>query len=904
MRINYKIIEGILLMKPYHKRIITSLLFLILLSSIFITNPAAQAAETFPNPYRFQLDNSLTVIIKENHAAPVVAIQVWVKAGSVYETDNEAGITHFIEHMIFKGTARRGPGEIARAIEAVGGDINAYTSLDYTVYHVAIGSKFFDVGLDILSDAVLHSSFDSLEIEREKMVVLEEIRMRQDQPSVKLFEAVMAKAYTVSPYRRPVIGFPETVQPLTRDSILAYMKKRYTPSNLTVVVVGDVETADCVSRIKQAFSGMKGAAPESVSLEEPPQNEARAVLLEDEINESHLNICFPIPGFNDPDSVALDVLASILGEGESSRLYQELRDRKNLVHGVAAYSFTPLGPGLFEVACSLDAEKSREAVKAALREIYRLRYDHVTEDELNKAKLNIESGFIYAQERVQGQARKLGYFETMAGDCREQANYLKKVAAVTPEDIRRVAEKYLHPERLTLGLLIPKEAAMPFSMEEAACLSRAADEEARKLYATRKVEISGAQKFILSNGITLLVKEERNVPTVSIHAVFLGGLRYETAANNGLFNALAQLWTKGTKRRGAQELAVEVEGMAGSINGFSGKNTFGLNATFLSRFFSRGLDLLTEVMLEPDFSPKELEKLRPVLLAQLKQQEDSLPAITFLNFNKLLFTGYPYSMNPLGSPGTINKLSTKKIKEGYRRYVIPGNLVLAIVGDVEASGVKAEVERLLSRWKNPGFRDVRIPLPKSIASPKTASILKSKQQVHITIGFRGVTLSHPDRAALDVLNNVLSGQSGRLFARLRDKESLAYSLSAFSTEGIETGAFGVYIATSPEKKEAAVNSMWRELNRVRDELIDPAELNRAKRYIIGSTEIGLQTNAAQAMDMALNERYRLGFDFTKNYLDQIEKVTVDDVLRVAKTYVQPEKYVIVAVGPNSTEQRH
>ncbi|MDP3028033.1 MAG: pitrilysin family protein [Deltaproteobacteria bacterium] len=892
-------------MKPYHKRIITSLLSLILLSSIFIANPAAGAEDAFPNPYRFQLDNGLTVIIKENHAAPVAAIQIWVKAGSVYETDNEAGITHFIEHMIFKGTARRGPGEIARAIEAVGGDINAYTSLDYTVYHVAIGSKFFDVGLDILSDAVLHSSFDLLEIEREKMVVLEEIRMRQDQPSVKLFEAVMAKAYTVSPYRRPVIGFPETVQALTRDSILAYMKKRYTPSNLTVVVVGDVETADCISRINQAFSGMKGASAESVSLEEPPQDEVRTVLLKDEINESQLNMCFPIPGFNDPDSVALDVLASILGEGESSRLYRKLRDEASLVHDVGAYAFTPMGPGLFEVACSLDAEKSKEALQAALCEVYRLRYEAVSQDELDKAKLNIESVFIYAQERVQGQARKLGYFETMAGDYREQANYLKKVTALTSEDIRRAAKKYLHPERLTFGLLVPKGATLPFSMEFAwANLSHAADEEARKLYATRKVEMSGAQKFILSNGITLLVKEERNVPTVSMHAVFLGGLRCETAADNGLFNALAQLWTKGTKRRGAQEIAAEIEGMAGSINGFSDKNTFGLSATFLSRFFSRGLEILTEVMLEPAFSPEELEKLRPVLLAQLKQQEDSLPAITFLNFNKLLFTGYPYSMNPLGSPETVKKLSTKKIKEGYQRYVIPGNLVLAIVGDVEASSVKTEVEKLFSRWKKPGFRDIRIPLPKPIASPQTASILKPKQQVHIAIGFRGVTLSHPDRAALDVLNNVLSGQGGRLFAELRDKESLAYSLSAFSTEGIETGAFGVYIATSPEKKEEAVNSMWRELNRVRDEIIDPAELDRAKRYIIGSTEIGLQTNAAQTMDMALNERYRLGFDFTRAYLDKIEKVSRDEVLRVARTYIQTEKYVIVAVGPNSAEQRH
>ncbi|MEW6327421.1 MAG: pitrilysin family protein [Thermodesulfobacteriota bacterium] len=891
-------------MKPYHKRIITSLLSLILLSSIFIANPAGGAVEAFPNPYCFQLDNGLTVIIKETRAAPVAAIQVWVKAGSVYETDNEAGITHFIEHMIFKGTARRGPGEIAKAIESVGGDINAYTSLDYTVYHVVIGSKFFDVGLDILSDAVLHSSFDPLEIEREKMVVLEEIRMRQDQPSVKLFEAVMAKAYTVSPYRRPVIGFPETVQPLTRDSILSYMQKRYMPSNLTVVVVGDVETADCISRIKQAFPGMKGAATESVSLEEPPQNEVRTVLLKDEINESHLNMCFPIAGFNDPDSVTLDVLAAILGEGESSRLYQELRDKKTLVHDVAAYAFTPLGPGLFEVACSLDAEKSKEAVETALREVYRLRYEAVNQDELDKAKLNIESGFIYAQERVQGQARKLGYFETMAGDYREQVNYLKKVAAVTPEDIRRVAEKYFRPERLTLGLLVPKEATGYMSIEDVAPMSQAVDEEMRRLYSPRKQESLSNRKFILSNGITLLVKEEHNVPTVSMHAAFLGGLRHETADNNGLFNALAQLWTKGTKQRSVQELAAEVEGMAGSINGFSGKNTFGLSATFLSRFFSRGLAILAEVMLEPAFSPEELEKLRPVLLAQLKQQEDSLPAITFLNFNKLLFTGYPYSMNSLGTPENIKKFSEKDIKKAYQRYAAPDNLVLSVVGDVDAVEVKTAVERLFSGWKKRGFRDIKLPFPKPVSSPKTTSILKDKKQVHIAIGFPGVTLYHPDRAALDVLNTVLSGQGGRLFTKLRDKESLAYSLSSFTSEGVETGAFGVYIATSPEKKDAAIQGLWRELNGVRNEKIDMTELDRAKRYIIGSTEIGLQTNSSQAMDMALNERYSLGFDFTAVYLEKIEKVSEDDVLRVARTYIQPERYTMVTVGPNGTEQKY
>ncbi len=889
-----------------HRNHGVKVLALIVLLSILAVH-AAHGEENLPNPYRFQLDNGLTVIIKENHAVPVAALQIWVKAGSIYETEAEAGITHFIEHMIFKGTARYGPGEIARTVESMGGQINAQTSFDYTLYHLVIAGEFFDTGLDVLSDAVLHSAFEPTEIEREKKVVLEEIRMRQDRPSTRLFEEVMAKAYTTTPYRRPVIGSPETVGAISRDSILAYMKRRYVPGNITIAIVGDVSAARCAEHIKRAFSDIGKTGTEHVSLTEPPQTEVRTILMRHEVNESHLALCFPIPPFQHPDTVALDVLAAILGDGESSRLYRKMRDEKSLVHEVSAYAFSPAGPGLFEIACTLDAGNSVATLKAALTEIFRLRYENAKQKELDKAKLNIESGFVYAQQTVEGQARKLGYFESMAGDYREQARYLSKVAAVTTEDIRRVAERYFRPEVLTLGLLVPQKSELPLSAEDVATIAGDMDKAARKVSRPGREASPEPRRFLLSNGITLLVKEERSVPTVSVYAVFLGGLRCEKASNNGLFRVLAELWTKGSRHRGAQEIAAEIESMAGSLSGFSGKNTFGLNGTFLSRFFPRGLEIFREIMLEPAFSSEELKKLRPVLLANLQEQKDSLPATTFVEFNRLLFAGYPYSMNPLGTPETIGKMSDKNIRAAYGRYAMPGNLVLSIVGDVDTEGVKAEIERLFGKWKGTRFEDIKIPPPKPIPHPQTASLTRPKQQVHIAIGFRGVTLYDPDRAPLDVLNTVLSGQGGRLFSELRDKESLAYNLSAFSAVGLEAGAFGAYIATSPEKKNAAMSSLWRELNRVRTERIEDAELDRAKRYIIGTTEIGLQTNASQAMDMALNERYKLGFDYTRRYLAKVDAVSADDVLRVARMCIQADRSVVVMVGPldsNSPEQNH
>lgn len=873
-------------------------LVLIVIILIGILGPSPAGAEGDISEARgVQLDNGLKVIIKESHAVPVVALQIWVKAGSIYETDQEAGVTHFIEHMIFKGTEKYGPGEIARIIESVGGEINAYTSYDYTVYHAVIGSKFFEVGLGALSDAVLEPSLDTVEIEREKKVILEEISMRRDQPGLRLYEEIMAKAYETAPYRRPVIGFPETVGAVTRDSMLAYMKRRYVPSNLTVVVVGDVKTEECLPLIKERFARMPGGQTDAALLEESPKKEVRTVFLKDDINETHLTLCFPIPGFSDPDSVTLDLLSAVLGDGESSRLYRELRGKRTLVNEVGAYSFTPLGPGLLEIACTLEPDHIFDVLNAVLRESYRLRFEKVDREELDRAKLNIESEFIYAQEKVEGQARKLGYFENMAGDFREQETYLKKLAAVTPEDIQRAANKYLDPERVVFGLLSANGTSVSITPQDVKNLSLEAEKRLGESYAGAKMEFSEVKKYTLRNGATLLVKRVPSVPTVAVQAVFLGGVRSETPETNGSYNMVAQLWTKGTRTKNAEELAAEIEGMAANISGFSGKNTFGLSATFLSRFFTRGFHMFSDIMINPSFARGEVEKLRPVLLAQLKAQEDSLPALTFLNFSKLLYEGYPYALNPLGTPDNIKRFRAQDIQKIHARQVTPANLVLSVVGDVEESVVRDVVEKEFAEWKGRLFKEMRLKGPAAIKKPKTTAIQKAKHQVHIALGFPGVTLYHPDRAALDVLNMVLSGQGGRLFTELRDKESLAYSVTAFSTQGMEAGSFGAYIASAPEKEEHALRSLWRELNRILNDDIADAELDRAKRYIIGNTVIDLQTNSAQAMDMALYERYGLGYDFMRKYLEGIDKVSIEDVHKAARKYIQPGKYVLVKVGP-------
>jgi len=870
---------------------------------VTVVMQAATAETLAPHLSKTTLDNGLTVIVKEIPGSKAATVQLWVKTGSVFEKPAEAGITHLIEHMIFKGTPTRGPGEIAGAIEDVGGRINAYTSYEYTVYHATLSSRHWRRALDVLADAVLHSVFDPDELDREKKVVLEEIGMRNDRPNIRLFQEMMAAAYQVHPYRLPVIGGIESVSGFSRADIEAYMARHYHPENFLVVVVGDVAEEAVVGRVRSLFGDLPRGTVDTPALPaEPRQTEARFFRLEDDINQSHLVLAFHTCAFSDPDAAVLDVIAGILGGGESARLYHRVRDEKRLVYRIDASSFTPRDPGLMEVTATLEPGRWQEALAAILEEFFTLKYLPVEDAELDRVKRNVESEFVFNLERVEGQARMLGSFEFLTGDPREDA-YLERVRAVRREDVIRVARKYFDAANLTAGIMVPVGSPAVFDAADLETLAARAEAAARAKVPSSLVEESylpDVHRFRLANGMTLLVREDDTVPTVAIRAVFPGGLRAESMDTNGAFAFLSELLPKGTAELSAREMALRVADMAGEIAGFNGKNTFGIKADFLARFFEPGLTLVRDVLVTPALDAEEAEKIRPELLDQLKYQEDSLPAVAFREFNRILFAGHPYSLNPLGTEEVLRSIACERLREIYRRHARPDRLVLAVVGDVKAEAVRDLVERLFGDWRSeetqagPVAEELLPPTPPPV--PKEFSLARDKEQVHIIIGFLSVSLTDEDRYPLEVLDTILSGQSGRLFVELRDRLSLAYSLSSFSQFGIDTGAFGVYIGTSPEKRDQAIAALWQQLDRVRNEPVTETELERAKNILVANYELGLQTHSAQALEMALNETYDLGQDFGRRYSEAIAKVTAADVLAVAKKYLQPEHAVSVIVG--------
>jgi zinc protease len=848
---------------------------------------------------KFQLENGLTVLLEENHSAPVVAVNVWVKVGSACEEPSEYGLAHVHEHMLFKGTQKRGVGEIAKVIEGNGGDINAFTSFDETVYYVIIASRFLDTALDVLSDAVANSAFDPGELKKELEVILEEIRRGEDTPSRNLSERLFAEAYKVHPYKRPVIGTDESVKSFTREKITNFYKKWYLPNNMTLVLVGDFDSRQVMSRIKETFGDLKTRPlPKCGIPEEPAQKEIRAFVFDKKIQEGYFSLAFHIPNVKHGDIPVLDVISDILGSGDSSRLYRRVKEEKGLVNSVYSYSFTPKYSGLFSLGGTLDPGKVEEALSEIIKETYRLKYEPVSFEELSKAKVNIESDSIYAKETVQGQAQKLGYYEVEAEDYRYEAEYLKRISQVTHEDIIRVARKYFKNSNLTAGFLLPT-GNVTISDKEIDKIADASAQAVEKELSLLSFEPSkDTKKFVLKNGVTVLIKENRSVPLFAVRAAFLGGGRFENNADNGVFNFISETLTRGTTTRSAEDIARQIESLAGEVKGFSGRNSFGATVESLNRNFDEAMDIFSDVILNPSFTPQEIERARRDILSDINREGDNLVRIAINLFLKTLYQSHPYGLNVLGTKETVTKFGRDDLTKVYKEYVRPENMVIAIVGDIRERDALNMVEKYFGKMEKKGFPPPQVKPELAPDSIRMATLnQQEKAQTHIILGFQAPTLRDPDQYPFELLNAILSGQGGRLFVELRDKKSLAYTVTSFLTFGLEPGFFGVYMACAPEKENEAVEGIKEQLALVLKNGITEDELKRAQNYIVGNFEIGLQQNSSQAAKIAFDELYGIGWEEYKRYPKQIYSVTRDDVMRVARKYINLTKYTIAVVKP-------
>lgn len=874
----------------------------------------------------------MNVILVPSHKSPVVSAQMWVRTGSADEKKNEEGISHFIEHLVFKGTDKFKVGEIAQLVEASGGELNAYTSFDQTVFYVTISSHFSEIALDVVSQMMGHPTFDPKEIDSEREVVCEEIKMGQDSPGRRSSQLLFSSAFKKHPYGIPVIGYEKNVRSWSAQKIKKYYQSRYVPSNMFLIVSGDFNVSQMKTKVNEYFANFKPYKLKKIKRTvEPIQKKYQHKSNQYKIQDNHLHLTFKGPNVKHKDVPALDVLAMVLGQGDSSLLVKKLRLEQPIVSSVSAYSYNPKDQGLFTISAHYqkteaenksDQEKFEQVASGLLEQINEIRNTPPSWSEIKRARISLSSEQFYSVETVDGLASHAGSLEFYLQDANGDKKYLAAINKITPEDVQKAAVKYLKIEQLSTAYLGAVEQSVsekwlqsiPALWKKQVVTTKLKEKFKAKpnkkvkipkisLKATKAKSESEVERIQFDSGLKLLLKRSDEIPTTSAKFIFRGGARLETPQTMGLSELTSRAWMSGTKQMNEAQLMQAIEELALGLSPFTGKNTFGFSLDYLTVFENEALQLLTQVMTESPFDEGILEREKQIMLQQIKSKEDQPSSLCVRQFMKTMFPNHPLSYEGLGLPETLQKLNRDSVINMQKMILNPKNLTITVVGDFDKKVWLKQIKNLEAKLKNLSQQSAHAQKQDKLVDvkeTKTVYLEKDKEQSHVIIGWRGLSLSDPDRFALQAIQAILAGQGGRLFFELRDKNSLAYSVSPMKMESIETGYFGGYIACSPEKVNKAIEMFQAEFKKLIKEEVPEAELDRAKRYLIGQHDIGLQKKSAICNLIAFDEVYGNDYHQSLNVAEEYKKVTPEKILELSKRLFE-KPFIVSIVGRNQNK---
>ena len=862
------------------------------------------------------LKNGLTLIVYERKDLPLVSISTYVKTGYLDEPDRLRGIAHVVEHMFFKGTARRGVGAMAKETKGLGGSLNAGTFYEYTHYYTLLPFEHFRQGLDIQADALQNPVFAEEELKREIQVILQEARRKDDTPESFALEKLYETAFEVSPVRRWRIGDESTLLPLSRKEVVEFYQRWYVPSNIVLVVCGNVDKRSVLDEVVKKYANMSPAKVASSAIPaEPVQKQLRYRQLSGDISEAKLFLGFSMPAAFTPQWYAAQVLNAVLTEGETSILNRQLKEEKGWVNSVKSLPLDLRHQGYLALQFSLDPSQLDNVELALWTELERLKSGALDDQDLERAKNLLERSIHLEREELTHFGFELARYEAIS-TYREWRDSVRKLRAVTPEQVIEVAKAYLTLPRSTVLEYLPKgaksraasseslmaflERRLPNAVKEAELIAGPAeppnkDKKGGKpvrhaVRTTGETEISSAwvesplTEYKLLRGPEVMVKESRALPLISIGVFFPGGRLFEGRNNNGITELMLRTSAKGALKMSSAPILSVFERNGARIETWAEADFFGYVLTGLKAGFEKNLDALFEAIQQPQLEESQIEKERSLLRAEASRLTDSQAQYSRQLLKQALYGDHPYGLPPLGTAESLPRISRADLKEWHTQFVQKAIPVIVIAGDTEGSELVARLSGYISTVGAEPM-DLKMALPvKSHDRPNERTESRERGQSATAVGFLTLGASEPETRVLTVTANLVSGLGGRFFEQIREKQALAYTVSAAYEPTSLGGFFLAYVATSPENRRQALNALREQFNRLAAELPTEEEVRRGKNFSGGLWRMRLQRRNLQVFEFARLRIAGLGLDEIQNYASQYDFVAPSMIRDVARKY--------------------
>lgn len=860
------------------------------------------AAQAVSDVQTFRLENGLTVLVREDARFPLVSVRLFVKAGSAWEKPEEAGMSHLLEHMVFKGSKTSGPG-VDKRVENAGGSMNAYTSYDMTTYLTDLPAAKWKDAMTAVRDLAFDPLLKQADLDAEREVVIAEKKQRGDNPMTRLFQTALAHTLKGTPYETPVIGTEKALRGVTPDMMRDYIKRRYDPRDMVLSVAGDVKASEIVAEAKTLFGGYENHNVLKVEPSFDPADLAQGLVVDVQAgpwDKAFVSLSFPLPGMKDELLPAADVLAHLLSGDDTALLPVRFRIEKPVVDSVNVSAMSFERAGAFMILAQLDSGKVADYLLDLGKTLANLKASDFTDEEIARARLNLEDSYLRGLENIADIAETMGteYFYDPSSVGGER--YLSAVRGVGREQIQEVINRWLRPDALTVSALVPegkngKPADVTDDTARAAVVQGWPDTGRAVSSASKSADSSAAVRpevVSLGEGRTLVLLPDRSLPYVSATLSFSGGELLASDKEEGLATLAAAVLTTGTKNRSLSDINVYLSGRASGLSAGSGLRSFSVQMDAPAKFAPEVFSLMKEVLEQPAFRKEDVERAKREQIASIVSSEQSAMGLLGRNLRHFLFGTGSYAHRTEGDPAVLASYGPKDVADFWNRQKVRP-WVLSVAGDFNRS----EVEAFAKSLPAPSEKALESSAPAWNGEKTWSMTLPGRNQAVYLMLFPTVGSEEADRPALRLLSECLGGFTGKLYQELREKQSLGYSVFPVDWAGKDAGFLAFGIIASPEnldKAKASFESIVRDLH---EKLLPEETLERAKAVAEADFYRARQSRAMRAGEGAANILNGHDLDYSRKNLEAMKAVDAKTLRDVARRYLDLNRAYDLRVTP-------